>query len=446
MAQIPSADLPVVSPQTGRINLEWYAALQRLVSEIAALGGGGVTSFEGRTGVVVSAAGDYTAAEVTNAPAGGIAAVTVQAAIDELDAEKQPLDADLTALAALAATGLVARTGAATYAERTLTAPAAGITVSNGGGVAGNPTLALANDLAALEAMAGTGIVARTAAETYAQRTITGGTAITVTNGDGIAGNPTVAITAGGVGTTQLADNGVTAAKIEDAEAYTLLLRNAGTTGDPDFVKISALTNAGAFGSGDKLMIEESSGELRKIDYDDLPGSGATSDFVLLDSGTVSAAAQLDVVLTAHTAYRALLFKLHDFLPVTDNVIFQALLSTDGGSSFIASGYQYASLEAQSDAAAIDHGQSASATQINICEEVANNANYGVSIDFQIARQAGTTRPRVWWDGAMWDIDDDIRRLIGAGGNTTAQDTNAVRFKFSSGNIASATWALYGFA
>jgi hypothetical protein len=63
-----------------------------------------VSSFEGRTGAVVSAAGDYTAAEITNVAAGNIAAVTVQAAINELDTEKQPLDTDLTAIAALTTT------------------------------------------------------------------------------------------------------------------------------------------------------------------------------------------------------------------------------------------------------------------------------------------------------------------------------------------------------
>jgi hypothetical protein len=50
----------------------------------------GVTSFEGRAGVVVAAAGDYTASEVTNVPAGDITAITVQAAINELDTEKAP--------------------------------------------------------------------------------------------------------------------------------------------------------------------------------------------------------------------------------------------------------------------------------------------------------------------------------------------------------------------
>lgn len=47
-----------------------------------------VDSVFGRTGDIVAQAGDYTASQVTNVPAGSIAAVTVQAAIDELDSEK----------------------------------------------------------------------------------------------------------------------------------------------------------------------------------------------------------------------------------------------------------------------------------------------------------------------------------------------------------------------
>ncbi|MCC6942363.1 MAG: hypothetical protein IT551_12255, partial [Novosphingobium sp.] len=57
----------------------------------------------------------------------------------QLDA-KQPLDADLTAIAALATNGIVARTGAGTVATRAITA-GAGVTVTDGDGVAGNPTI-----------------------------------------------------------------------------------------------------------------------------------------------------------------------------------------------------------------------------------------------------------------------------------------------------------------
>ena len=54
--------------------------------------------------------------------------------------QKQPLDADLTALAGLASAGMIARTGAGTVAARTLTA-GTGISITDGDGVAGNPTI-----------------------------------------------------------------------------------------------------------------------------------------------------------------------------------------------------------------------------------------------------------------------------------------------------------------
>lgn len=105
------------------------------------------------------------------------------------------LDADLQAIAALTGTGILARTADGTWALRTLTAPAAGITITNPAGVAGNPTLVLANDLAAVEGLASNGMAARTATDTWAVRTITAGASVGVTNGDGVSGNPTIAVT-----------------------------------------------------------------------------------------------------------------------------------------------------------------------------------------------------------------------------------------------------------
>ena len=86
---------------------------------------------------------NLTAANIANVPAGNISSTTVQAAINELDSEKQPIDATLTALAAYNTNGLITQTAADTFTGRTLTAADSSITVADGNGVAGNPTISL---------------------------------------------------------------------------------------------------------------------------------------------------------------------------------------------------------------------------------------------------------------------------------------------------------------
>ncbi len=97
------------------------------------------------------------------------------ALVSDLTAGYQPLDSDLTALAALAANGLIARTATGAVSVRTMAAPAAGFTITNPDGVSGNPTFALANDLAAVEGISTTGFVKRTAADTWTAAAIADG-------------------------------------------------------------------------------------------------------------------------------------------------------------------------------------------------------------------------------------------------------------------------------
>lgn len=111
-----------------------------------------------------------------------------------IDTDVQPHDPTLNSLVS-AGNGIMTKTAANTITPRTITAPANGISITDGDGVAGNPTLALTNDLAAIEGLATTGIIARTATDTAATRTVTGtANEITVVNGDGVAGDPTVSI------------------------------------------------------------------------------------------------------------------------------------------------------------------------------------------------------------------------------------------------------------
>lgn len=104
---------------------------------------------------------------------------------------KQPLDADLTALAALATAGLIARTGAGTVAARTLTA-GTGISISNGDGVAGNPTITSTGLGASVQVFTANGTYTPTAGKKSAIVFCTGGgeagTAQTTNNSLGAGG------------------------------------------------------------------------------------------------------------------------------------------------------------------------------------------------------------------------------------------------------------------
>jgi len=84
-------------------------------------GGGAVSSVFGRTGAVVAVSTDYAA-------------------------HYQPLGSDLTAVEALASTGLAARTAANTWALRAVAGTTDEILVTNGAGTAGDPTIGLASN------------------------------------------------------------------------------------------------------------------------------------------------------------------------------------------------------------------------------------------------------------------------------------------------------------
>jgi len=81
-----------------------------------------------------------------------------------LIANYQPLDADLTAIAAFSTTGFAVRTASNTWVQRSIAGTSGKITVTNGDGVSGNPTITVGADIAQL---------------TVADQVITGGARVT---------------------------------------------------------------------------------------------------------------------------------------------------------------------------------------------------------------------------------------------------------------------------
>lgn len=94
-----------------------------------------------------------------------------------------------------AGNGLVAKTGASTVTSRFIAVSGSGLSVTNGSGVSGDPTLALSGLPASLAGLSGTGILNMISSTSVGTIEILGtANQISVANGNGV-GNPTISIT-----------------------------------------------------------------------------------------------------------------------------------------------------------------------------------------------------------------------------------------------------------
>jgi hypothetical protein len=172
----------------------------------------------------------------------------------------QPLDPTLTSLAGLnAVVGLVEETGADTFTKRSIGVTNATdvLTRADGDGRYVTPTSIAAGyqpldqDLTALAALSTTGMMARTAANIYNLRTITGtANRISVSQGDGVVGNPTINIDAAYAGQNTIATVGTVTAGTWNGSVVTGTYGGTGVNNGARTITLGGnLTTSGAFNS-----------------------------------------------------------------------------------------------------------------------------------------------------------------------------------------------------
>jgi hypothetical protein len=91
--------------------------------------------------------------------------------------------------------GLIAKDTSTSVVARTLTSGSSGISITNGDGQAGNPTIGLGGRIGDIEALATSGLLVMQSGTDVINRNLVGtASQITVVDGDGLFGNPTVSI------------------------------------------------------------------------------------------------------------------------------------------------------------------------------------------------------------------------------------------------------------
>lgn len=178
------------------------------------------------------------------------------------------------------------------------------------------------------------------------------------------------------------------------------------------------------------------------------PSTGA---LVLLSTVTASASATADIETTFDSTYDAYVIIATGVVPATDGAILQALLKVGG--SYQTSSYFYVASCPRSDSASYAGVVSQTGAHIQIGEPAgsSNETDGGIHLEMKVLEPSQTTRRKhIYWQASNnAPIGNSSRHSALSGSaryNGSAAALTGVRFQFSSGNIATGTFRLYGIA
>jgi hypothetical protein len=195
--------------------------------------------------------------------------------------------------------------------------------------------------------------------------------------------------------------------------------------------------------AADKTAISNVSGSTGAPSANNLATIG--SSLVLLGSQTASASATLDFTSGLTSTYDLYEFDLVTLLPVTDGVSLQLLVSNDGGSTWNSTNYDYAFNSIVPTPTNTPTGATAASSLVMTPATVSNVLQRcGVNGFVRSYAPSLNIRPAFSFKNDYYSNTAVFTDNTGGGIYTGAATAiNGVRFKFSSGNIASGSIYMY---
>jgi len=320
--------------------------------------------------------------------------------------------------------------------------------------------------LQALAAHTDIGLVVQSGGDTFIGRTLTAGSAVTVTNGNGVSGNPTVAVdivgltadTAPAIADDYLLtyDASATANKkvlITDLYANNTLTVSKGGTGVATLTAYApvfggttgtGVVQSGTAGTSGHVLTSNGAGVLPTFQT---VGASANT-MVLLQTNTSSSNAISEFNALFTSAYSCYAFIFDAIVPATDAVKLYCQVGTGATPTYATTLYNWGSTAHSS---GVNYtGYTVSDTQgtlsnTNASYSISNTAGMGVSGEVRLYGAAASSTAVVCTSFLQHHSSTNASTSIASTSfNRAAATYTAIKFYFSSGNISTGKIRMYG--
>jgi len=367
------------------------------------------------------------------------------------------LDGDLVAVAGLNGQGLATRIAVDTWTTRSIQVSGSALTVADATGVSGNPTLATAANLESLATNTSTGLLAQSGTVIISRSLTVSGSVASGVNAAGSGGNPTlvfdtdldaiVALTASGIA-TRLSATSWTTREISTASTSRITVTNGnGFSGNPTLDLAATTVTSGTYSAAD-ITVDAYGRVTYAIANTSLSSAIATLSGqvgVVLIGTYTSTGATLDITgLTGSYAQYQLV--ITNYQPSVSGSDLWLRYSQDNGSTFTTANYRYAQSVISDDLAGSPSvATSNAAPYILIANNLSGDSSAGVQGMITIPNPAvsGVYKRISLTMGSRASTGQFVEAEGGGSNFATSGQVNALRLLASTGTMSS-TVKLYG--